>query len=179
VNEVLIRPAKVTDAGGMAFVHVRSWQETYRGLIPDEFLDNLPVERRAQKWMTTLANPDETYHLTFVAETKGKVMGFANYGRERGGDSEYQGELYAIYLLEEHQGRGIGRSLMQNVGDGLLAMGIESMLVWVLADNPTRTFYERMGAFHMREKQIEIAGVSLKEVAYGWKDRRSQSAEIS
>jgi GNAT superfamily N-acetyltransferase len=173
MNEVLIRPAAIADAEGIARVHVNAWKETYRGFMPDSVLDTLSIERRTDQWKTILANPDDVYHLAFVAERSTDVIGFANYGREREGDPEYQGELYSIYLLKEFQGQGIGRSLLQKTVEGLLTLEIESMLVWVLADNPYREFYKRLGAVVVRDKTVEIGGVSLKEQAYVWKDIRT------
>jgi hypothetical protein len=46
------------------------------------------------------------------------------------------------------------------------------MLVWVLADNPARGFYERLGGRYLRQKPIEIGGIDLFEAAYGWDDIR-------
>jgi Acetyltransferase (GNAT) family. len=49
----------------------------------------------------------------YVAENKsGKIVGFAAGGRERMGKYMYQGELFAIYILEEYQRQGIGRQLL-------------------------------------------------------------------
>ena len=46
------------------------------------------------------------------------------------------------------------------------------MLVWVLADNPSRHFYEALGGQYVSAKQIEIGGAMLDEVSYGWRDIR-------
>ena len=46
-SSLIVRPARVQDAGQMARVQVRCWQETYRGLMPDAVLDDpgLPAAR--------------------------------------------------------------------------------------------------------------------------------------
>jgi hypothetical protein len=62
-----IRKAKVEDACGIAFVHVRSWQVAYRGLMPDRFLDSLDVEKRTNMWREVTQNPDK---IIFIAEDK-------------------------------------------------------------------------------------------------------------
>jgi hypothetical protein len=47
-----------------------------------------------------------------------------------------------------------------------------SLLVWVLATNPARKFYERLGGQLVYETPTTIAGASLIEVGYGWMDSR-------
>jgi hypothetical protein len=42
--------------------------------------------------------------------------------------------------------------------------------VWVLADNPSRGFYEKLGGKFVYEKAVRIGGIALREVAYGWED---------
>jgi len=79
-------------------------------------------------------------------------------------------KLYAIYVLEAYQGRGLGRDLTLDVVARLVADGRRSMLVWVLADNPACRFYEALGGRRVEVKRISIGGVELDEVAYGWTD---------
>jgi hypothetical protein len=47
---------------------------------------------------------------------------------------------------------------------------MNSMLVWVLRDNPSRGFYEALGGEYVREQAITIGGANLIELAYGWPD---------
>jgi GNAT superfamily N-acetyltransferase len=172
MNEIIIRPAVENDAEGIARVHVISWRETYRGIVPDEFLDRLSVQRRMTQWARSLSDPSDLYHHTFVSEVDGQIAGFSNYGFPQEKDEEFDGELYAIYLLKSAQGRGIGKMLFLEAAKGLLELGSSSMLVWVLRDNPTRGFYEHLGGVYVREKPIEIGGRELMEIAYGWRDLR-------
>jgi GNAT superfamily N-acetyltransferase len=78
----------------------------------------------------------------FVAENEhGDIVGFANGGKELSGKYPYDGELYAIYLLENYQRQGIGNQLVRNVVQELHRFNIFSLFVWVLEDNPSRFFY--------------------------------------
>jgi len=163
-----VRAATPADAEQIARVHVLSWQATYKGLIPDKFLAELSVERRAAQWHAALTQHQQTNFL-FVAETDADgVVGFVASGLERQGRKAYTGEIYAIYILKQSQGQGIGRLLFEAAVADLKQRGQTSMLLWVLADNTSRGFYERMGGMLLDEKDIEIGGVVLKEVAYGW-----------
>ncbi|HZR38997.1 MAG TPA: GNAT family N-acetyltransferase [Ktedonobacteraceae bacterium] len=163
-----IREARVEDAEGIARVHVDSWRTTYRGLMADEVLDELSYERREQMWVGILSG-DKNF--TFVAEDEaGRIVGFIDGGPEREGDPVYKGELYAIYLLEECQGSGLGRRLTRALVEKLIEAGFSTMLVWVLVTNSARHFYEALGGQLVKMKKDERDGYTLDEAAYGWLD---------
>lgn len=160
-----IRDAQVGDALGIATVHTLSWQTTYVGIMPDEFLKSLSIEKRAEGWTRGLQNPIEG-GFNIVAEEEGQIVGFASGGPERDGD---QGELYAVYLLKEYQGRGIGRDLFLEVARRVKDQGFAKMHLWVAKENyPSRAFYERMGGTVVSEKTMELAGSPLAEVSYSY-----------
>ncbi len=113
-----IRDATPADAEAIARVHVAAWRSTYRGLLPDDLLANLSEADRARYWrdQTEAIGTDATRGTVLVAEGEdGTVVGFASAGPEREPDAGFDAELYAIYLLEDHQGRGLGRRLVEQV----------------------------------------------------------------
>ena len=129
---VRIRPADPSDAGAMARVHVDTWRSTYGGIVPKKHLAGLSYRDRESKWfeILTTASPRTS---NFVAETEsGDVIGFADGGPEREGNQTYRGELYAVYVLERYQRRGVGHRLVSAVAQRLISDGMYSMLVWVL-----------------------------------------------
>jgi GNAT superfamily N-acetyltransferase len=169
-----IRKAILSDVPTIARVHVDTWRTTYRGIVPDEHLATLSYERRANGWQQILNRASEDGNFTYVAEENpGEIIGFANGGVERTGDPVYKGELMAIYILQTHQRKGIGRCLVQAVAEELSRSGTTSMMVWVLADNPACRFYAALGGKPVHQKELEIGGKPLIEIAYGWTDTAS------
>lgn len=168
----MIRQATAADAPAIARVHGESWRTTYGGIVPDKVLANLSVERREQQWARILGNPEATGFVCVAADKTGTIIGFASGGPEREHDPVYTGELYAIYLLAEAQGKGMGRTLTQLAAERLAAAGHQAMLVWVLAANPSCHFYAALGGTPIREKPVTIGDATLTEVAYGWRDIR-------
>ena len=171
----LIREANIGDAAAIARVQVDSWRTTYQGIIPDEHLASLSYERRAEAWQKILSDNaapiPESLDFSYVALNSDKeIIGFAGGGRERSGDPVYKGELYCIYLLYQYQRKGGGQQLTSVVAKKLSEEGFDSMLVWVLAENPARRFYQALGGKQLREQNITIGGAILVEVAYGWTD---------
>jgi ribosomal protein S18 acetylase RimI-like enzyme len=165
--DIVIRPATIDDAADIARVHVAAWRTTYAGIVPDAYLDALNVDDRAQRWREGIASRNAG---VLVAEDAAAVVGFAAGGKLREPIGDYDGELYAIYILRERQGQGIGRRLTQSVADVLRSEGFKSMAVWVLRKNPAVAFYRRLGAEEIAQKLIEIGGAKLEEIALGWPD---------
>ncbi len=164
----MIRPATADDATTVARVHVESWRTTYRNLMPNAVLDGLSVERRADFWRQVIERA--TKQFVFVAEDEGRTVGFVNGGSEQEADPHYTAELYALYLLEDYQGRGYGKALFDVTVKTFAQRGHAAMLLWVLSTNPSRGFYEAMGGTYLKTKPLELGGETLEEVAYGWDD---------
>jgi ribosomal protein S18 acetylase RimI-like enzyme len=163
----MIRSATARDAPAIARVHVSSWLSTYRGLLPDDFLESLSETNYTERWNRVIA---EGTSKVVVAEDGSDVVGFASGGRERAGEQGFEGELYAIYVLDSAQRRGLGRELVRSMVDGLRELGLTNMIIWVLRDNrPARDFYERLGGVYVRAQPITIGSGTLEEVSYGWR----------
>lgn len=164
----MIRAAAVKDAAEIARVHVAAWRSAYRGLLADDFLASLSETGYTDRWRRVIG--DGASHVFVVEEPEG-VAGFASGGRERAGESGFEGELYAIYLIEGSQRKGHGRQLVRAVADALRERGLRDMIVWVLRDNTAaREFYERLGGSYVRSQPITIGADTLEEVSYGWRD---------
>lgn len=164
-----IRRAVVDDAKGIADVHVRSWQETYKGIVNQAYLDNLKVEDRFRMWEAGLSSKKDKEPVYVAENSAGDIIGFAAFGPERTNKFGADGELYAIYLLEDYKGRKIGTALL-SAGVKDLLSDYSSILVWVLAENNSKLFYEKYDPTKVAEEEITIAGGKHIEIAYVWKD---------
>jgi L-amino acid N-acyltransferase YncA len=163
-----IRKAKAADIEGIAFVHTESWKTTYRGLISDEYLGRITLEARRTLWNRNFAAPHKD-EIVYVAEdTNGRIIGFASGGACRETDLNYEAELYAIYLLQEHQSCGIGKQLLCSVTSDLSARQYRSLMAWVLEGNPALFFYQKAGGIAVASKDIQIGNEKLREIAVGW-----------
>ena len=174
---VRIRPACLSDASAIADVQVETWRDTYAGLIPDRTLLGLSRTSHSENWRGILRDA-RADSITRVAEgPDSRVVGFANAGRARPTNLPHDGEVYTLYVLPDHQGAGYGRGLLGALFSALRTAGCRSALVWVLAGNPARFFYEAMGGTLIATREEPFHGVVLSECAYGWPDLR-RHAEI-
>ncbi len=168
-----VRRAVASDSAAIARVHVDSWRTAYKGIIDENYLASLSYVDREAMWSQAIGNAG---NIVLVAEDTPinvpakTVVGFVSGGTNRAKDTSYAGELYAIYILEEYRGKGIGKKLVRSLVQRLADLNIDSMLVWVLAKNPYRQFYERLGGLFVTSQEIQIGGANFEEIAYGWKD---------
>ena len=166
-----IRLARPDDVPQIARVHVDSWRTTYRDVLPKSYLSDLSYDARETMWQGAFGAESTTFLV--VAEEEGEIAGFAAGGAARRDTPEakaYGGELYAVYMSEPFQRRGLGRRLVAAVAEELVSRDYSDMITWVLEDNAACRFYERIGGELLGSKTVEIADMSLRAVAYGWPD---------
>jgi ribosomal protein S18 acetylase RimI-like enzyme len=167
---VTIRAATVDDAVAIARVRVESWRTTYRGMVPQAYLDGMSVEASATLWDKVLAAADHRTH-TFVAEDPEGIVGFASGVLLAEPKQGFGAELAAAYLRPTYQRNGLGTRLTGVVANALAQAGATDMLVWVIAANTAaRKFYAALGAELIVEQPFQWDGMDLVEAGYGWRD---------
>ncbi|WP_169091437.1 GNAT family N-acetyltransferase [Paenibacillus sp. PL91] len=161
-----IRKAILDDAKGIAKVHVDSWKSTYKNIISDEFLKNLSYDQRKDLWNRNISKKG---NYIFVAlNNEGEIVGFADCGKRESNNIDNSGDLTSIYLLEEYQGKGVGKQLFKQLFLQFEELGYNRVFVEVLEDNKTRYFYEYYGANLFKADKITIAGNELNLLIYEW-----------
>lgn len=161
---MLIRAAEPQDAMAVAQVHVRSWQAAYRTLLPDDYLDKLRPEDRAQTY--DFASLDPLKPWTIVAVEDGLIHGFASTAPSREPDLGDHGELWALYVDPAKWGRGFGVALMKAARVRLF--GFRKAVLWVLAGNErAERFYQADGWVPEGVSRTDsVWGVTVNEVRY-------------
>lgn len=161
-----LRLATIDDALSIARVQVDSWRTTYKGIIPNDFLNNLSYEHRTELWKKNIAREDN--YVVVAENNEGQIIGFADAWKRETNLEENSGDLTSIYLLDEYQGQGIGKKLLKELFEHFKESGYKKIFVEVLEENKTRYFYEYYGAKLVREVQIKIGGKLLNELVYEW-----------
>ena len=168
-----VRTMTDDDADAVADAHVTSWQVGYRGVVPDEVLDDPGFRRgRLEGWRTGRWRTWAPGSAVLVVEADGEVIGFGHVGRERvddGAAAGERGEVYAFYLHPRAWGGGGAGALMRASEHELRTRGFADAVLWVLRDNPRgRGFYDKAGwASTGRAGAFEVGGVTLADVQYG------------
>lgn len=167
---VKVREPEISDADALGRVHVAAWQQAYRGgLMPDEYLDRLAADDRAQMWRDGLERPARPRVGRFVAEADdGTVTGFITVGPADGDADAEIGEVYALNVAPEAWGNGYGQALLQTGVRHLTEAGFDQAVLWVHPRNERACrFYEQSGWQHEGQRREEdVLGVLVPEVRY-------------
>lgn len=169
---IVIREARAVDAPAIARVHVESWRSAYAGLLPDSVLVQMCEHTHTAEWARVLGQR-RNREIVLVADAgEHGVIGFGSCGRGREKRLVHAGEIFTLYILPEFQDRGIGRRLLNRLFDAMVSRGMKSAIAWVLAENPSRFFYETMRGRRVAERDETLWNTVLHEIAYGWDDIR-------
>lgn len=157
-----VRRASIADAEHIARVHTQAWQAAYLGILDDAYLAALDWHERAVRWLDLLSGDDGV--IVLVAERERRVVGFATGGRGRDPDSLDADEVYAIYVLPEQWGHGIGSRLIAHLIAEFAPDSSPSL--WVLeANTPAITFYTHHGfVADGASKAAHIGGRDVREI---------------
>lgn len=164
-----IRKATPADAEALARCVIESNRATFRGRVPDRCLEWLTPEESAANWRRYLASSGDHRFLRLAEDVDGRVAGYVLAGPQPG-DGRFDAELYAIAVLPEDQGRGVGKSLISAAATRLRRDGLRSCGVRVLRANPNTAFYEHLGARYLDEEPYDWNGVILPQAVYIWSD---------
>lgn len=170
-GSITIRAAEKADAAAIAKVHVDSWRSTYAGILPDDLLLGLSTREHESRWWRHVLGRYRRNHYVYVAEDAEEgVVGFGSGGPSRESGLPYRGEIYTLYLRDEYHGQGVGRDLFRALIERSLSERGPSLIVWVLAGNPTRFFYEALGGKVVARRPSSFLGAEIEEIGYGWDD---------
>ena len=153
--DITIKPMETSEEIEMkSRVHWQTWREAYDEILPAEFQEQMTLDKcrfYSQKY------PENT----LIASDDAKVVGFVSYGDFQD-SATIAGEIFALYVLKDYYGKGVGQQLMQAAFAALDAY--QEIVVWVLEDNKRAiAFYEKMGfVFDGQEKVIDL-GKAVKE----------------
>lgn len=155
-----IELVKEEDLFACATISVRAWQETYRGIVDDNYLDGLDIEARYNKFKSN-------YQLApfIVAKIDNEVVGFCRYmSKEMKDYSLADAELTVLYVKPELKRQGIGKALVNYVIKDLKNNGNKGIIVKAIKGNKIgEAFYIKMGAKKLGEDKMLIGDKYYKE----------------
>ncbi len=160
--------ASPDDAVEVAQVHAASWKATYRGILPDSYLDTEVDLERAEYWHSALS--DRRYPIVKLARVSGKIVGLIALHNDPD-DEGYDYTMEHLHLLPGHTGQGLGRYLVKVAAETAQAEGAASLCLWVFEENVAAIgFYEQLGGVTDAHGIDKFAGSDAPDRRIGWHD---------
>lgn len=146
----IIRKRTREDCQGIAHVVTVAWNETYKGIVPDWFLEELKKNEseRAQK---TYDSFDENNNHQYVLEINNEIVGFVNPGKSEDPELDNCGEIFALYIISKYKGNGYGKQLVDTAIKELKTLGFNKMVIACLKGNPSNDFYKHIGGVYLKD----------------------------
>jgi ribosomal protein S18 acetylase RimI-like enzyme len=164
--EYTIRQAMQQDAARIAQINVETWHFAYKGIISDEYLNTLSIEKRTADWYRIL-DPSNTRTYTIIIQDQNDIVqGYCSGGLSR--INGFQAEIYALYLDPASHKKGLGRALIEAFMHYCREQDLTSICVLVLSNNPACGFYQAMGARFIRHESLQLGDTEYQESLYAW-----------
>ena len=150
----IIRKKQRKDCFTVAHVVTIAWNETYKGIVSDDFLNNLYLDEE-ERATNSYNNFNEKSNHQYVLEIDGKIVGFISVGPSAETNYYNFGEIYSIYIINEYKGYGFGKKLIEAGINELKKMGYDKMMISCLVGNPSNKFYEHIGGKYIKQRIFE------------------------
>lgn len=164
--DIVVRPALASDVGRLGRVRTASWQNAYGSILPQAELDRLDPARATARFRRVIGVRSQS--LLVVHRPSQPVFGYAWAGPQKDRSLGFAGEVYELYLHPAEQGRGGGRQLLSAMLWRLAERTLWPTVIWVLADNPARHFYEACGGQQVLAGSVMVAGKRLPRLGFSW-----------
>lgn len=165
-NELIIRNVKKEDLEQVAEIIVTGWKTAYKGIIDDNYLNSLTIEKRYNKLLGNYLEDE-----FIVAELNGEIVGFSRYTLYNKSNEikNVDGEIFSIYVRPRLKRKGIGTAIFTYVMNQYKNNGNKSIILGCFKENyQSRAFYEKMGGKVIYEKQVERGEKEYPEVFYNY-----------
>lgn len=151
---ITYREAIPKDADAIARLHAQSWQQHYRGIMRDDYLDQQVLDDRLAVWRERFSHPKATQHIIVAVEDE-KLCGFAcTYSHY---DPQWGALLDNLHVLPAWQGRGVGKALISASAQWASQQDAKAgFYLWVFEENTkARAFYDSQGAVNQEKVMVD------------------------
>lgn len=157
----IIRKGTYEDLASVVHITVICWNQTYKGLLDDEYLASMNEKEMLKQQQMNFADN------LLVLEDHNNIVGFIRYGESE--LYENKGQIYALYILSEYQKFGFGKKLLFNAFDILKMSGYSEIVLGCLVDNPANGFYDHLGGKLFEKKDSKLGEMTISQNMYIFK----------
>ena len=156
----MVRKARKEDAKEIVFINVSCWKESYKGIFPQDYLDNLDVNN-----LESIRKCENKISEYVVYEKDDQIIGMARYGKNQKDYGDSYGEIYALYVRPDFQRQRVGTELVKYIFNEL-KKNYKYVLISTLKENKANDFYKKIGGKFIGESDFILDKNIYKENIY-------------
>lgn len=166
MENIIIRNATLADIESVSNLHVDSWNETYAGIISQDYLDNMKnnLEKRIQRMKNEF-----NLRTMIVVTLNDEIVVFSEFvfSNEFSKDLDIDCELCGLYIKNGYKHLGLGSIVFEYVKNLFKEKNKKKMGLWCVKENePAISFYKKKGGAFTKEKTFTIADKEYSEIAF-------------
>ena len=162
MSSIQVRPATLRDAKAIAQIHTLSAQTAYQGIVPEDQLKSMSVDKRQAYWREAIEYCEPQVQVAVEDE---KIVGFVGYDRSRDEKSRpTTGEIWAIYAAPTHWDKGVGLALWDAAREGLIDEGCTKVTAWVPLGYERALRFHDMAGFKREMTSIKTVLIGLTRI---------------
>ncbi|MCQ2969602.1 MAG: GNAT family N-acetyltransferase [Clostridium sp.] len=163
---MIIRKANENDIIEISKLYVSNWKKTYKGILPQKYLDGLNIDYGIEKWGKYI---NEEEQKVFVAYENDEFLGFTACKV----DDEEKDWWYldSLHVSEGSRGKGIGTKLINTVGKYAFDNKYKCMSICIVKGNDNaKELYEKLGAKSYKCFIDDFGGIKSNSEKLIWTD---------
>lgn len=156
-----IRLANESDAVAIASIGYNAWQDTYKEMIPNEFLESIDLYQQVKQCEKKLKEGAE---ILIATNERNLPIGYCSFGLSADLLYPKELEIYSLYVSKDFRSKGLGGILLFEVERRMSSL--RPILVRVLKENKrARKFFEQNGYKYISGRDGVFRNVA-PDVAY-------------
>lgn len=161
-NNNIIKP-EISNSLEIAKLIKDGWNAAYKGIISDDYLNNMDVEKISESWKKNI----EANKNIYIYKENDEILGVIRFGKSEYSYIKSIGEIFVLYVKPELKRKGIGTQLFDFAKNKLIKDGYEKMIIWCLKGNKQGiNFYKKHGGDKIKERDYIVGGIKVREEGY-------------
>lgn len=143
MNTYEIRKANYSDCQKLSLLKQEIWETTYRGIYPDEKINNYNYAENEIKFKKIIDNPNQNL---YVATDNNNIIAYIEFGEPSRPFQDYSQEIGLFYIKKEYQRQGLGKKLFDLAYHSIKDTGVDKFFISCHKYNfNAQEFYKKMG----------------------------------
>ncbi len=160
-----VEKSKKEDCRAIVEFITKTWNQTYRGIVNDEFLDNLE-KTEEKRYINAMNSFDKRSNMQYIIKKDNKIIAYLKLSKIKNDEYKESIELQSLYVLKEYQKTGIGKELIQKAFNEAKKAGYKKMIIGCLEENKSNGFYKKMGGKFIKKREFNLPNQTLYENVY-------------